>query len=258
MNSKIFISILFFTLSSYVGFSQQSMSDYSYIEVPEVFDFQDKKDEFQLNSITKFLFDKHGFNAYYSKDLPNVTKCDGLYADLETELGFIYTKIVIVIKDCNGVEVFRSAQGRSKLKEYSKTYNQALRNAFRSFEGLGVAQKDIVVEPRTTTSAITSAEAKLAVNASASGSTIPSSKFSTYTHDGNSYLLRKTASGFSLFQEVMGADNDLLLLGRVSLQGNNVQFTSIAKEVSDASFDQNMNLTIVLPAGKKVYMFSAN
>lgn len=258
MNSKIFISILFFTLSNFIGFSQQSMSDYSYIEVPEVYDFQDKKDEFQLNSITKFLFNKHGFHAYYSKDLPNVTKCDGLYADLETELGFIYTKIVIVIKDCNGVEVFRSAEGRSKLKEYSKTYNQALRNAFKSFEGLGVAQKDVVVEPRTATTVATKTKTKLAVSIATSGSTMPSSKFSTYTNDGNSFLLRKTTSGFSLFQEVMGADNDLVLLGAIRLQGDTVQFTSIAEEVSEASFDQNMNLTIFVPTGTKVYLFSAN
>lgn len=258
MNSKIFTITFLLTLSSYFGFSQQSMSDYSYIEVPEIYDFQQKKNQYQINSLTKFLFNKYGFNAYFSNELPNVTKCDGLYADVETELGFIYTKMVVVIRDCNGVELFRSAEGRSKLKEFDKTYNQALRNAFKSFESLDVTQKEIEVEPTHINTTSAKVENQSMGTIAATGSNLPSMKFSSYTHAGTPYLLRKTSLGYSLFQEVLGADNDLLLVGRLSLQDKTMQFTNLVGEVSPATFDQNMNLTITLSSGDKVYVLTPN
>ncbi|WP_432411620.1 hypothetical protein [Rasiella sp. SM2506] len=258
MNSKIFAITFLLTVSSYLGFSQQSMSEYSYIEVPEIYDFQESKDQYQINSLTKFLFNKYGFHAYFSKELPNVTKCDGLYADVETELGFIYTKMVVVVRDCNGVELFRSAEGRSKLKEFNKTYNQALRNAFKSFESLDVSQKEIEVEPVTINTTTTETDTQLAAVITTKESSLPSITFSSYTHAGSSYLLRKTLSGYSLFQEVLGAENDLLLVGRVSFQDTAMQFTNLVGEVASARFDPNMNLTISFPSGEKEYVLTTN
>ena len=43
-------------MSSFKGFSQQTVNDYSFIEVPELFEFLRGKDQYQLNSLTKFLF----------------------------------------------------------------------------------------------------------------------------------------------------------------------------------------------------------
>lgn len=257
MNSKTFAITFLLTLSSYVGFSQQSMSDYSYIEVPEVYEFLDKKDQYQLNSLTKFLFNKHGFNAYFSNELPNVKKCDGLYASLETDLGFIYTKIVVVVKDCNGVELYRSAEGRSKLKEYSKTYNQALRNAFKSFEGLSVTQKEIDISESSKETDVIAENNSIAAKPKVN-SKFPSARFSSYTHGGKSYLLRKTASGYSLSQEVIGAEDDLLLVGTIQITEEKVAFINIMGGVSKAYFDDNLNFIIELPSGDKVYELSTN
>jgi hypothetical protein len=256
MNSKIFAITFLLTLSSYLGFSQQSMSDYSYIEVPEIFDFMKEKNQYQLSSMTKFYFNKYGFNAYLPTELPNVTNCDGLYADLETELGFTYTKIVVVVKDCNGLELFRSAEGRSKLKEYKKTYQEALRNAFKSFERLGIKQKEIEIRSSKTNEGLIK---DTSVGAgTTSENNLPSVKFSSYTHSETSYLLKKTALGYSLFQEMLGADDDLLLVGKLTIQSANIQFTDIQNGVSQAYFDKKMNLTIKLPSGNKVYLITTN
>jgi len=254
MNSKSIAFAFLLSLSSYFGFSQQSMSDYSFIEVPEVYEFLEKKDQYQLNSLTKFLFNKHGFNAYFSDELPNVRKCDGLYASLETQLGFIYTKITVVVKDCNGVELFRSAVGKSKLKEYRKTYHQALRNAFESFDGLGVNQKEIVVAENNSEEKNTNK----VIAKKASGKSFPSARFSSYTNNGTSYLLRKTATGYTLSQEVIGATDDLVLVGTINKKGEDIEFVTIQGGISEAYFDQDLNLIIKLPSGEKKYKLSTN
>ena len=62
---------------------QTNLSDYSYVIVPDQFDFLKSKDQFQLNSMTKFYFEKSGFNAYLADSAPNANRCDGLYANVE-------------------------------------------------------------------------------------------------------------------------------------------------------------------------------
>ncbi len=258
MNSKNIAITVLFLISSFIGFSQKTMSDYSYIEVPEVYEFLQKKDQYQLNSLTKFLFNKYGFNAYFSNELPNVKKCDGLYADLETHLGFTYTKIVVVVKDCNGVELYRSAEGRSKLKDYKKTYHQALRNAFASFEGLGVAQKKLDVTDASIAPATSVNGGDMVTPGHSSNVYVPTARFSGYASDGMSYLLRKTASGYSLFQEVIGVEDDLVRVGTLAVENGNVMFEDVNGSVSKAYFDTNLSLFIKLPSGDKKYELVAN
>ena len=106
------------------GFSQKSANDYTYVAVPEQFSFLHGPDQYQMNSLTKFLFNKFGFNAFFASDLPNVKRCDGLQAEVVSNSNFIYTKLTIVLKDCYGAEIFRSEEGRSKYKDYRKAYHQ--------------------------------------------------------------------------------------------------------------------------------------
>jgi hypothetical protein len=257
MNSKIvFIVVFLIALKYSSGYSQQSMNDFSFIEVPEVYEFLEEKDEYQLNSLTKFLFNKNGFNAYFSNELPNVRKCEGLYADLETELGFIYTKIVVVVKDCNGIELFRSAEGRSKLKDYRQTYHQALRNAFKSFENLGVNQKELEIDSDSLEGSLVLKEKKQ--GKSSANENYPTARFSSYKHNGNSFLLRKIEQGYSLSQEVAGAKDDLELVGTIIIDKGLVKFVNTEQEVSEAYFDNNRNLIVKDLSGDKMYEFSGN
>ena len=143
MKNLVVFALVFCFIS--VGFSQESLSDYSFVVVPEKYDFVSEVDKYQLNSLTKFLFNKHGFNAYFDREMPDVRRCDGLWAKVEGRPAMIRTKVVIILNDCTGKEVFRSEVGTSKLKEYSKTYTAALRNAFLSIEELGVQQKEPII-----------------------------------------------------------------------------------------------------------------
>ena len=269
MRGKVFMMMLIAMMSGFTGFAQQSVNDYSYIEVPEIFEFLKGKDQYQLNSLTKFLFNKYGFNAYFDDELPNVKKCDGLYAVVEGKPGFIYTRITVIVKDCNGVELLRSVEGKSKYKEYKKAYHQALRRAFDSFADVGVNQPEINVdEAEDDTPVITNTKpvsSTQITNAKTTTTSIkntmpnmPSAKFSSYTHNGTSYLLRKTAMGYSLSQEVAGTDDDLLLVGRLKVNQGSLWYTNVLGVVSKATFDTKKNLIIHLTSGPKVYEIVSN
>ncbi|MEL6812753.1 MAG: hypothetical protein AAFP76_15600 [Bacteroidota bacterium] len=127
------------------GISQKELSDYSFVVVPEKFDFVNEVDKYQLNSLTRFLFNKHGFNAYFDRELPDVRRCDGLYAQVEGKPGIIWTKVTVILNDCKGNEVYRSEIGKSKIKQYSKTYVAALRDAFLSIESLEISQPEPII-----------------------------------------------------------------------------------------------------------------
>jgi len=146
--NKIYLILLLLICYIPTSFSQKTLSDYSYVIVSEQFSFQDEKDKYELNSLTKFLFNKHGFHAYFNNEVPNnVKRCDGLWAEAEGSPGFIYTKVELVLTDCNGKEVFRTAKGSSKVKDYKKAYYESMRKAFKSIESLRVNQKEIDDEP---------------------------------------------------------------------------------------------------------------
>ncbi|MFO8147551.1 MAG: hypothetical protein R6U03_09205, partial [Gillisia sp.] len=106
----------------------------------EEYNFTEEPDKFQLNSLTKFLFDKYGFEAYLeNEELPEDLKsnrCKALFADVENESGLFVTKLVVVLKDCQNEKVFVSEEGRSRDKEFKTAYQQALRDAFVSIAAL--------------------------------------------------------------------------------------------------------------------------
>ena len=256
---KYFI-VFFFCLSfASESYSQKNFSDYSYIVVPDLYEFLSEKDKYQLNSLTKFLFNKHGFNAYFPDELPNVRRCGGLYADVDLESGFIYTKMSVIIKDCEGTELYRSPQGKSKLKEYKKAYQQSLRKAFENVGRLNVNQKDIVMDDEasgsTSTDTQVEANGQNSSTAKMSKSTnLPQSRFSSYTSEGKSFLLRKTSEGYSLYEESATAEDGLLLVGKLVLIDSQIKFTQESNgNTIDAAFDGNQNLIIGIGYKKVTY-----
>ena len=139
MRTKFFLLLLTcFVITS--AFSQTNLNEYKYIIVPNKYDFLKKKDQYQLNSLTKFLFEKYGFQAFiegqkYPTGL-SINRCLALRSDVIKESGLFKTKLKVVLKDCNDQVVFTSIVGESKVKDYSKAFNAALRNAFKSFKAL--------------------------------------------------------------------------------------------------------------------------
>ncbi|MCK7591939.1 hypothetical protein M0G43_15230 [Subsaxibacter sp. CAU 1640] len=132
------LSVLF--VVSFSSFSQNSINDYKYILIPEQFEFQKEKDQYQINSLAKFLFNKYGYTAYMEgEDLPadlHNNGCLALLADVNKDSGLFKTKLRIDLKDCNGTIIQSSKVGESKEKEFAKAYNLALRDAFETFQNM--------------------------------------------------------------------------------------------------------------------------
>ncbi|WGF92829.1 hypothetical protein [Aequorivita marisscotiae] len=242
-------------------FSQRTnLSDYSYVVVPQQYDFLKGNDEYKLNTMTKFYFEKYGFNAYMANAAPNANRCDGLYANVEELKTLFGTKLQIVLKDCDANEIYRSQVGKSKYKEYDKTYQDALRKAFNSIEALRVEQKNIALQnpSKTTTryTVTTKVDTPVKIDPSAiSEDNLPSAKFSNYSNSGKTFLLRKTTEGYSLYEESPAAEDGLLLKGKIILMEKVVKYMDTAGKVSDASFDAAGNLTINDGSTATVYFF---
>ncbi|MGB3608285.1 hypothetical protein [Psychroserpens sp.] len=138
---NVFGLILGLLLIQFSAFAQSSVNDYKYIIVPKQFDFQKSENQYQLNELTKFLFNKYGYEAYIEGEtLPNdltMNGCLGLRSIVNKLGGSLFvTKIQIDLLDCNGNVVESSQVGDSREKEYKKVYNLALREAFETFQYL--------------------------------------------------------------------------------------------------------------------------
>ncbi len=128
-----------------MGFSAfGQFSDYKYIIVPTKFDAFRKENMYQTSTTVKYLLTKRGFNAVYDNALPEDVfqdRCLGLIVNLENNSSFLSTKATIVFRDCRSVEVFRTIEGRSKIKEFRPAYNQAISRAFVSLDGIDPTYK---------------------------------------------------------------------------------------------------------------------
>lgn len=102
------------------------------VVVPNKFAFLKSDNEYQLNILTKFLIEKQGFKAYMENEVPSEllnTPCNILKADVKNESNMMTSKLRLVLTDCANKEVFSSEVGKSREKEYKKSYQEALRNA---------------------------------------------------------------------------------------------------------------------------------
>ncbi|WP_290699442.1 hypothetical protein [Lacinutrix sp.] len=156
MKKTVLILLTFFTISS--AFSQQSLNDYKYIIVPNKFDFLKEADEYRLNSLTKFLFEKYNFEAIMIEDdvFPSdytQNNCLGLKADVLKDSNLFKTKLTVQLKNCRNEVIYTSSQGESRAKNIKVAYYEALREAFKSFE-----TKNYSYNPKKTISIIAKKE----------------------------------------------------------------------------------------------------
>lgn len=119
-------------------FAQTDLNNYKYVIVPKKFDFLNEANQYRLNELTEFLFNKYGFDALmegdsYPDDLLK-NRCLSLKSNLIKDSSLFKTKISVELKDCNDRVVYTSEVGESREKDYEKAYNEAIRNAFKSFE----------------------------------------------------------------------------------------------------------------------------
>ena len=145
MMKKIVFSFLFFITLS-VFSQQKSINDYKYVIVPDKFDFLKTSDQYQTSSLTKFLLEKKGFTVFLSNDtsLPKEVlqnRCMALTAIVVDASSLFSVKNKIELKDCFDEVIYSSKEGRSKEKDYKKSYHQAIRNAYDSMSDLKYSYK---------------------------------------------------------------------------------------------------------------------
>lgn len=135
--------LLLFLVSS-LCFSQ-TVNDYKYAIVPSKFEFLKDKDQYRLNTLTKMLMEKYGFKTYFDTDILPLevaeTNCNKVFVEVQNTGNLFSTKLVVILKDCKNEILFTSTEGKSREKEYQVAYNQALRQAFTSFEKLAIKEK---------------------------------------------------------------------------------------------------------------------
>ncbi len=141
----------------------QNLNSYKYIVVPEKFDFLKEANQYQLNDLTKFLFEKHGFTAFLANELKpsdlSMDPCNTLYAEVIEDSGLLQTKLKVVLKDCKNLIVFTSEEGKSREKDYKRAYQESLRDAFKFVEAINykyelnsvVVKEEIIETPVTST-----------------------------------------------------------------------------------------------------------
>jgi len=144
---KIFLILLFMATAQF-AFGQAALNNYKYVIVPKQFDFQKGADSFQINSLTKFLLEKKGFTTIfgdevYPSELIN-NQCLALKVILTERSNFKRTKIKISFLNCQNQVVYESGEGMSTLKDFQKSYHEAVRSAFESF-----ANYDYHFEPKS-------------------------------------------------------------------------------------------------------------
>ncbi len=127
--------------------AQTNLNNYKYVLVPKKFDFLKEADQYQLNSLTKFLLEKENFTAIFDdKDFPEdlaKDRCLALEANVIDDSGLFKTKLTVQLEDCRKNILFTSRQGDSKEKEYQKAYFESLREAFQSFKTINYEYKPI-------------------------------------------------------------------------------------------------------------------
>ena len=134
---NLLIAMTFFFF--FYGSAQEQLNEYKYVIVPKRFDDFKKENQYKTSTLLKYLFEQKGFNVVYDDALPpdlSQNRCLGILANLKDNSNMFTTKSTIVLKDCNNKEVFVSAEGSSKIKEYDAAYNETIRRAFASFDAV--------------------------------------------------------------------------------------------------------------------------
>ncbi len=146
---KILLIFAFLTLSVN---AQEKLNNYKYVVIPSQFDFQKEANQYNLNKLLQLKFKQLGFDAYLDTDvLPREVKtnsCSYLKPVLVSESNMFKTKIKLQVLDCDATMLFETQEGNSSSKSYKTSYNEALRNALKSFGNyrLQYVEKEKVTE----------------------------------------------------------------------------------------------------------------
>ena len=128
--TKRFLFLILILLFS--GPVHSQLNEYKYVVVPVKFDGFKQQNQHKTSTMTKFCLVREGFNVVYDDNLPEdirQNRCLGLYVDLKDNSSMFTTKVNFVFEDCDGNEIFKTIEGRSKEKDFVKAYKEAIEEA---------------------------------------------------------------------------------------------------------------------------------
>ncbi len=262
---KKFLSFIFIFTGIFIS-KAQDLNSYRFVVVPEKFEFLKEPDQYQLNSLAKFLFEKYGFEAFIEgEEIPaelNQNRCEGLFANVSSDSGLFRTRLTLILKDCNNRVVYTSPEGVSREKDFQTAFQEALRNAFANLETLNFDYRETIVsgrpeieragEEKPVNKEVPSEiavkqevpvqielrmepkEEKQVLEQKAEATTLNFIKGEAF------FYLEKTQNGYSFFQKGMAEPFAALIR---SSAGKNYIYSSITSK-GMAHFDGNGNLVI--------------
>jgi len=247
----------------------QNLNAYKYVIVPANFNFLKEPNQYQLNELTKFLFERSNFQVFMEgTEMPvdlMSDNCIALYADIEEESNLMNTKLKLVLKDCGKKVILESQEGSSREKDYKTAYHEALREAFKSFELLNYvyeperncnknASANVPTNEEITNTIenvkeveeviVSAIPIKLNVEVKSTSEEVASKELS-FNLDAKQFFLEKTDFGFYLNKE--NDSEAVAKLVNTSNEGNYIYKT--IKSTGLAYFDKQGNLIIEVLTG---------
>jgi len=117
--------------------AQKELNAYKYIIIPSRFDFQKVANEYGVNLLLKYKFQQLGFESYLdTDDIPQEVRTNTcLYASpvLYAKSNMFKTVVSIELFDCTKKSLYKTQEGSSNSKNFKVSYNQAVREALKSF-----------------------------------------------------------------------------------------------------------------------------
>ncbi|UCE92549.1 MAG: hypothetical protein JSV73_06820 [Flavobacteriaceae bacterium] len=145
---KKIISLSIVILLSYSIYGQNELNPYKYIIVPKKYEFLKSENQYRVNSYVNHLFEKEGYNTLYEgENYPDdllQNPCLGLKAMVSDDSSAFTTKVYIYLRNCNDQVVFRTEQGKSKVKDLNKTYVDALNKCFVEIKSLDYSYDPVI------------------------------------------------------------------------------------------------------------------
>lgn len=105
--------------------------------VPKRFEFQKKENQHRINSLVAHLLEKNGYQPLWEDKLHEMNienPCENLRIKVLNKSSILTTKVNFELIDCKNQVVFTSEEGKSREKDFTKSYGEALRNAFGSLK----------------------------------------------------------------------------------------------------------------------------
>ncbi len=179
----------------------ERLNNYKYIVIPIRFEFQSKDNQYLINSRVKYLLEQRGFNTVVSVEkFPTdlaFNRCLGLNAELKSlSDGFLsmHTELQLILKNCHNEVVFKSEIGESRIKDMADSYKDALREVFKSFDGIQYAYNGSggVENPSEDKTSVSERLVK-------TSSAIDQALKNTFWSKGESFKLKKIEAGYLLY-----------------------------------------------------------